>query len=133
MKAKLRRTPFREFANVFRFFLLVPAAIGFFSFAAGAQTVDKVIAKNIQAKGGADKLKSVRTVRITTKFSQGSFRAEFRQEISSVVLALAQAQKEAAARIRGLAEQGAHTDERLNTLIRIVDGVIRREGNKPQS
>ena len=81
MKAKLRRTPFREFANVFRFFLLVPVAIGFFSFAAGAQTVDEVIAKNIQAKGGADKLKSVRTVRITTKFSQGSFRAEFRQEI----------------------------------------------------
>ena len=81
MKAKLRRTPFREFANVFRFFLLVPVAIGFFSFAAGAQTVDEVIAKNIQAKGGADKLKSVRTVRITTKFTHGSFRAEFRQEI----------------------------------------------------
>src|SRR2546429_3089190 len=81
MKAKLWRTPFREFASVFRFFLLVPVAIGFFSFAAGAQTVDEVIAKNIQAKGGADKLKSVRTVRITTKFSQGSFRAEFRQEI----------------------------------------------------
>src|SRR5437667_12502759 len=80
MKAKLRWTPFGEFASVFRF-LLVPAAIGFFSLAASAQTVDEVIAKNIQAKGGADKLKSDRTVRITTKFSQGSFRAEFRQEI----------------------------------------------------
>src|SRR5256885_12818910 len=81
MKAKLWRTPFREFASVFRFFLLVPVEIGFLSFAAAAQPVDEVIAKNIQAKGGADKLKSVRTVRITTKFSQGSFRAEFRQEI----------------------------------------------------
>src|SRR5213594_827806 len=81
MKAKLRRTPFREIASVFRFFLIMSATIGFFSFAASAQTVDEVIAKNIQAKGGADKLKSVRTVRITTKFSQGSFRAEFRQEI----------------------------------------------------
>ncbi len=81
MKAKLRRTPFGEFASVFCFFLVMSATIGFFSFAASAQTVDEVIAKNIQAKGGADKLKSVRTVRITTKFSQGSFRAEFRQEI----------------------------------------------------
>ena len=80
MKAELRRTPFREFASVFRFFLLVSAAIGFFSSAARAQTVDEVIAKNIQAKGGADKLKSVRTIRTTAKFSQGPFRAEFRQE-----------------------------------------------------
>src|SRR5207245_862757 len=80
MKAELRRTPFREFASVFRFFLLVSAAIGFFSSAARAQTVDEVIAKNIQAKGGADKLKSVRTIRTTAKFSQGSFRADFNQE-----------------------------------------------------
>src|SRR5437016_3397571 len=80
MKAELRRTPFRGFASVFRFFLLVSAAIGFFSSAARAQTVDEVIAKNIQAKGGADKLKSVRTIRTTAKFSQGPFRAEFRQE-----------------------------------------------------
>ena len=57
MKAKLRRTPFREFASVFRFFLVMSATIGFFSFAASAQTVDEVFAKNIQAKGGADKLK----------------------------------------------------------------------------
>src|SRR5437899_5521181 len=80
MKAKLRRTPFREFASVFRFFLVMSATIGFFSFAANAQTVDEVIAKNIQAKGGADKLKSVRSLRTTAKFSQGSLRADFRQE-----------------------------------------------------
>jgi hypothetical protein len=81
MKADLRRTPFMEFARVFRFFLSIVSAIACFPFAASAQTVDEVIAKNIQAKGGADKLKSVRTIRTTAKFSQGSFRAEFRQEI----------------------------------------------------
>src|SRR5438034_6226742 len=80
MKAELRRTPFRGFASVFRFFLLVLATIVFFSFAASAQTVDEVIAKNIQAHGGLDKLKAVRSMRTTAKFSQGSFRAEFRQE-----------------------------------------------------
>jgi hypothetical protein len=80
MKADLPRTPFTEFARALRFFLPVLAAIVCLSFAASAQTVDEVIAKNIQAKGGADKLKSVRTVRTTAKFSQGSFRAEFRQE-----------------------------------------------------
>ena len=69
-----------EFARAFRFFLTVLAAIACFAFTASAQTVDEVIAKNIQAKGGADKLKSVRTIRTTAKFSQGSIRAEFRQE-----------------------------------------------------
>jgi len=69
-----------EFARTFRFFLPMLAAIACLSFAASAQTVDVIIAKNIQAKGGADKLKSVRTIRTTAKFSQGSFRAEFRQE-----------------------------------------------------
>ncbi len=60
--------------------------------------------------------------------------AEFRAEISGAILALAQAQRAAADRIRETAELGAHTDERLNTLIRIVDALIRREGDgKPQS
>jgi len=59
--------------------------------------------------------------------------AEFRAEISGAVLALAQAQRAAAERIRETAELGAHTDERLNTLIRITDVLIRREGNgQPQ-
>ncbi len=69
-----------ECSRVFRFFLSVFAAIAFFSFAASAQTVDEVIAKNIQAHGGVEKLKSVRSIRTIAKFSQGSFRAEFRQE-----------------------------------------------------
>ena len=37
--------------------------------AARAQTVDEIVAKNIQAKGGADKWKSVNTVKMTGKIS----------------------------------------------------------------
>jgi hypothetical protein len=80
MKVDVRLKPFREFSRVFRFFVPVLAASAFFSFAARAQTVDEVIAKNIQAHGGLDKVKSVRSIRTSAKFSQGSFRAQFRQE-----------------------------------------------------
>jgi hypothetical protein len=69
-----------EFSRFFRFFLPLLAAFTFFSLSAGAQTVDEVISKNIQAHGGLDKLKAVRSIRTTAKFSQGSFRADFRQE-----------------------------------------------------
>lgn len=60
-------------------FLALLAAL-FGPVGASAQTVDEVIAKNIQAHGGLEKLKAVRTIRITGKFSQGSFRAGFLQE-----------------------------------------------------
>jgi hypothetical protein len=80
MKAELRLRPFREFSRITRFFLLVLLMTAFFPFATIAQTVDEIIAKNVQAHGGADKLKSVRSLRTTAKFSQGSFRADFRQE-----------------------------------------------------
>jgi hypothetical protein len=80
MKADLRLTPIKEFCRVVLFFLPVLAAAALFSFAASAQTVDEVIAKNIQAHGGADKLKSVHSLRTTAKVTQGSFRADFRQE-----------------------------------------------------
>jgi hypothetical protein len=80
MNVELRLSPRTEFSGVVRFFLSVVAAVAFLPFAASAQTVDEVIAKNIQAHGGAEKLKSVRSLRTTAKFSQGSFRADFRQE-----------------------------------------------------
>src|SRR5260221_9742531 len=80
MKVELRLTPIKKFSRVARFLISVLSALVFFSFAANAQTVDEVIAKNIQAHGGADKLKSVHSLRTTAKFSQGSFRADFRQE-----------------------------------------------------
>src|SRR5260370_16156679 len=80
MKADLRLTPFVEFSKVFRFLLPALAAMAFFPLAASAQTVDEVIAKNVQAHGGLHKVKSVRSERTNAKFSQGSFRAAFRQE-----------------------------------------------------
>jgi hypothetical protein len=80
MKVELRLTPIKKFSRIVRFFISMLAAMAFFSFAADAQSLDEVIAKNVQAHGGADKLKSVRSLRTTAKFSQGSFRADFRQE-----------------------------------------------------
>jgi hypothetical protein len=62
------------------FLLLFLVVVTCFSPVAGAQTVDEVIAKNIQARGGAEKLKSVHSLRSTAKLTQGSFRAEFLQE-----------------------------------------------------
>jgi hypothetical protein len=60
------------------FLTLLAAMLG--PLGTSAQTVDEVIAKNIQAHGGLEKLKAVRTIRVTGKFSQGSFRAGFLQE-----------------------------------------------------
>jgi hypothetical protein len=47
---------------------------------AAAQTVDEIIAKNIQARGGADKLKAVTTLRMTARINEGGFRATILQE-----------------------------------------------------
>src|SRR5467141_757057 len=80
MKVDLRLTPLREFRRVVRIFLSVAAAIAVCSVAASAQTVDEVIAKNIQAHGGAEKLKSVHSLRTIAKYTQGSLRADYRQE-----------------------------------------------------
>lgn len=53
--------------------LLLPAV-------AQAQTVDEIIAKNAQARGGLEKLKSVKTMRMTARVSAGSFRAQYVRE-----------------------------------------------------
>ena len=45
-----------------------------------AQSVDEVIANNVKARGGLEKIKAVRSVRTTSKLSQGSFRAAYVQE-----------------------------------------------------
>ena len=37
----------------------------------GAQTADEIIAKNIQARGGLDKLKSVQTIKSTATMAMG--------------------------------------------------------------
>jgi outer membrane lipoprotein-sorting protein len=41
------------------------------AFSASAQTVDEIIAKNIQARGGMDKLKAVQSIRYTGKLAVG--------------------------------------------------------------
>jgi hypothetical protein len=47
---------------------------------ANAQTVDEVIAKNIEARGGREKIKALESVRTTGKLEAGFFRAAFRLE-----------------------------------------------------
>lgn len=56
------------------------AAVICFPVAASPQTVDEIIAKNIQAHGGLEKLHAIKTLRITARLSQGTFRATFVQE-----------------------------------------------------
>jgi hypothetical protein len=80
MKIHLPVKPWITMSWVLRFALCVLAAIPCLCLNAGAQTVDEVIARNIEARGGLDKLQSVRSIRTTAKFTQGSFRADFRQE-----------------------------------------------------
>lgn len=45
-----------------------------------AQTADELVAKNIQAKGGVEKIKAIKTIRMTAVFDAGGFKAEVEQE-----------------------------------------------------
>jgi hypothetical protein len=45
-----------------------------------AQTADELIAKNIQAKGGMEKIKAIKTLRMTGKFEANGFTAAATQE-----------------------------------------------------
>lgn len=67
---------FRTFCT----FLTIAAAIVFPPIAVHAQTVDEIIAKNVQARGGIEKMKGVQTIRITGKLDVGGIRAGFLQE-----------------------------------------------------
>lgn len=51
-----------------------------FPFYASAQTVDQVIARNIAARGGLDKLQALQSVRMSAKLSRGPMRASYIQE-----------------------------------------------------
>lgn len=48
---------------------------------AGAQTADELVAKNVQAKGGLEKIKAIQTVRMKGRLSQGAFTAQVGQEM----------------------------------------------------
>jgi outer membrane lipoprotein-sorting protein len=52
----------------------------FMSVAGTAQTVDEIIAKNVQARGGIEKLHAVKALRITARITDGDFRAAYHQE-----------------------------------------------------
>jgi hypothetical protein len=60
--------------------MLAFAAIALLPLNVPAQSVDEVIANNVKARGGLEKIKAVRSVRTTSKLSQGSFRAAYVQE-----------------------------------------------------
>ena len=65
---------------MFRTLLTVISTIVLLPIAVHAQTVDEIIAKNVQAHGGMEKMKAVQSIRITGKLNVGSFRAGFKQE-----------------------------------------------------
>ncbi len=68
------------FSWILRFAFLLLTVAACFSSSAVGQSVDEIIAKNIHARGGLEKLESVRSIRTTAKFTQGSFRADVLQE-----------------------------------------------------
>jgi len=80
MQAIVQRISAAKKSRIAQLSLLAIAGLAVFCTDAAGQTVDEIIAKNIQAHGGMDKLKSVQSIRTTAKFSQGSFEAQFRQE-----------------------------------------------------
>ena len=55
--------------------LLLAGAAG-----AGAQTAEDLVAKNVQAKGGLDKIKAIQTLRLRGRMVQGRFSAEVGQQ-----------------------------------------------------
>jgi outer membrane lipoprotein-sorting protein len=60
--------------------VVVCAVFALTPFLLRAQTVDEVIAKNVQAHGGMEKLNSIQTMRAIGKLSFGSFEARFVQQ-----------------------------------------------------
>jgi hypothetical protein len=80
MKSDARQTVFRQWRGPLRILAPVVMALLLLPASLFAQTVDEIIAKNIQAHGGLEKVKTLHTLRVTGKFSQGPFRAGFLQE-----------------------------------------------------
>src|SRR5207247_10346167 len=80
MKTDIRAAVGATFVEACRVLLPGLAAFALIGAGARAETVDEIIAQNVQARGGLEKLKAIRTLRTSVKFSDGSFREEFRQE-----------------------------------------------------
>jgi hypothetical protein len=62
-----------------RRFLSILLAVAFCTALASAQTAEELVAKNLAAKGGIDKIKAIKSLRITGNFRQGPFSAGFTQ------------------------------------------------------
>jgi hypothetical protein len=60
--------------------LIVFLAMCCFGLLSNAQTVGELIARNIQARGGIEKIKAIKTMRMTGKFEGDSFIASVSQE-----------------------------------------------------
>lgn len=58
----------------------VVASLFCISLCLSAQTADELVAKNLQAKGGLEKIKAIKTVRMTGLFDAGGFKAEVGRE-----------------------------------------------------
>lgn len=54
---------------------IIPASLLCFSLCAFAQTADELVAKNIQARGGLEKIKAIQSLRMTGSFDAGGFKA----------------------------------------------------------
>ena len=60
--------------------MAVLCAVVFLSILALSETADELVQKNIDAKGGLEKIKAINTVRVTGKSSSGGFNATVGQE-----------------------------------------------------
>jgi len=61
--------------------LIVLLAVPCFAIFSHSQTADELIAKNIQARGGMEKMKAIKNIRMTGKFEGGGgFTASIGQE-----------------------------------------------------
>lgn len=54
---------------------ILVSAICFMTLSAAAQTADELVAKNLQAKGGLEKIKAIKSVRMTGDFDASGFKA----------------------------------------------------------
>jgi hypothetical protein len=59
--------------------LSMMALVGFSTLVA-AQTADEIVSKNLVAKGGTEKIKALKSLKMTGRFQQGDFQADVGQE-----------------------------------------------------
>ena len=59
--------------------LSMAALVGFSTLVVG-QTADEIVSKNLAAKGGIEKIKALKSLKMTGRFQQGDFKADVGQE-----------------------------------------------------